>query len=117
MIAIASFFQDPVFVLMAASFTLLIGTGVAQIDLVSRTEGLWRWVAAVPTMVIALYVVTNTGAPHSAWPEALAIWSGVAAASHGVVWFALRSVASRQAERPGARVDTGAHCADCASSD
>ena len=113
MITIASFFPDPAFVLMAASFTLLIGLGVGQIDLVSRTEGAWRWVAAIPTLVIALYAVTNTGAPRSVWPATLMMWSMAAAVAHGVIWFVLRQVKSRQ----GTITEAGAHCADCASSD
>src|SRR5690349_8866309 len=92
MIVIASYFQDPAFVLMAASFTLLIALGVGQIDLISRTEGAWRWLAALPTLVIALYVVTNSAAPRSAWPEALMIWSSAAALAHALVWLALRQI-------------------------
>jgi hypothetical protein len=121
MIAIASFFKDPAFVLMAASFTLLIGLGVGQIDLISRAEGGWRWVAAVPTLVIALYVLTNSAAPRSAWPEALMIWTAAAAVAHAVVWFTLRQNELRQrgSHTPPARTiaDAGIHGAGCASSD
>lgn len=115
MIAIASVFEDPSFVLMAASFTLLIGLGVGQIDLVSRTEGAWRAVAAIPTMVIALYVVLNIEAPRSAWPETLMIWTVVAAVVHLAAWFVLRLRDGQPQDETVA--EAGAHCADCARPD
>ena len=75
-----------------AAAALVIGFAVAQYRLIARTDGLLRWFAAAPSLIIALFVVLNVVSPSNVWPIALVFWLLIAFAVHLVVWLILRLV-------------------------
>lgn len=84
------FWFDPalaVFLLAVALFGTLI---FLQYRLIARTEGVLRWLAAAPSLMLVAFVVLNVIAPSNIWPIALVFWTMIAFVVHFAAWFVLR---------------------------
>ena len=92
--AIDILFDPDAFMLIAFGVPLVLI--VVQWRLISRTEGLLRWVAAAPSLILGLFVVLNVISPSNIWPIALLFWTAIAIGVHCVVWLLVK-VAGRLA--------------------
>lgn len=93
-LAIDFLFDSGAFMLVVLAIPLVLI--VAQWRLISRTEGLLRWVAAAPSLILGLFVVLNVISPSNIWPIALVFWAVIAIGVHCVVWVLVK-VAGRLA--------------------
>ncbi|MCC6947048.1 MAG: hypothetical protein IT539_04700 [Bradyrhizobiaceae bacterium] len=89
------FLLDPGQLLVLAGVAILIAFVWLQYRLITRMEGPLRWVAAVPSLIMALFVVLNVISPSNIWPIALIFWLVIALGAHFAISlffrFALRS--------------------------
>ncbi len=75
---------------------IVLGIPIALIAmqwrLIARTQGPLRWLAAAPSLIIALFVVLNIISPSNIWPIALLFWTVIAFGVHCAVWLLLKFV-------------------------
>jgi hypothetical protein len=86
------FFIDPGLVVVLLGVAILVALIVLQYRLIARTEGFLRWLAAVPSLILAAFVMLNVIAPSNIWPIALIFWAVIAFGVHFVVWLIVRFI-------------------------
>ncbi len=84
------FIFDSDWLFMLVVLAVPIALIALQWRLIARTQGPLRWIAAAPSLILALFVVLNVIAPSSIWPIALLFWAAIAFAVHFAVWLLLK---------------------------
>jgi len=84
------FWFDPALAVFLLAIALVGALIFLQYRLIARTEGPFRWLAAAPSLILALFVLLNLIAPSNIWPIALVFWMAIAFVVHFAAWFLLR---------------------------
>jgi hypothetical protein len=90
-------FDSGLFIVLV--FAIPLALVVMQWRLISRTQGVLRWLAAGPALILAAFIVLNAISPSNIWPIALIVWTLIALMAllrrpvpPGTIWACIKPV-------------------------